>query len=252
MPACAHHATDPAASPRRRGGPAAARDPGRAAGDRGPGVKICGVGAAADIDAAAAGGARYVGFVFYPPSPRALAPPAAARLAARVPAGIRRVALFVDPEDSLLDAVLGQVPVDCIQLHGAESADRGRAIRRRTGLPVIRSVRLRDASDLPRLAEAEGWADQVLCDARPAGPAALPGGNGLPFDWQLIRHRAWKRPWLLAGGLSPANVGEAVRVTGARQVDVSSGIESAPGRKDPARILAFLHAAGAGTGEAAA
>ena len=205
-------------------------------------VKICGIGKTEDIRAAADSGAHYVGFVFYPPSPRSLGIDRAATLAAAVPEGVERVALFVDPEDELLDAVLTRVAVEHIQLHGSETPSRGIEIRRRTGKRVIKAVRFRNRDSLSAIGEAEEWADQVLCDALPASGEPLPGGNGIPFDWRLIQGREWTRPWLLAGGLTAENVDEAVRLTGARQVDVSSGVESLPGQKDPERIAAFLRA----------
>ena len=208
-------------------------------------VKICGVGSQTDIDAAAGAGARYVGFNFYPPSPRAIPVDKAARLAASVPQGIDRVALFVDPDNSTLDAVLARVAVEHVQLHGGESPARGLEIRERTGKAVIRAVRLREADDLAAIREAEGWADQILCDALPTASGMLPGGNGISFDWRLIQDREWSRPWILAGGLTPENVCTAMRLTGACQVDVSSGVEAGPGRKDPERIRAFLRKAGA-------
>ena len=250
MPACAARSADPASS----GPPAAVRESDRSRlaayspFDSGPvRVKICGIGSESDIGAAARSGARYVGFVFYPPSPRSLGIEHAARLSFAVPDGIERVALFVDPDNAALDAVLDRVPVDHVQLHGSELPARGAEIRRRTGKPVIKAVRFRDTEGLAAIREAEGWADQILCDALPlADEEALPGGNGIPFDWRLIQGRVWTRPWLLAGGLTPENVGAAIRLTGARQVDVSSGIEGSPGRKDPKRIEAFLREAGAG------
>ncbi len=203
-------------------------------------VKICGIGTEADLDAAAASGARYVGFVFYPPSPRSLGIDRAASLARSTPDGVERVALFVDADDEWIDAVLSRVSVEHVQLHGRETPDRGKAIRERAGKPVIRAVRIRDRDDLPAIREAEAWADQVLCDARPDAGDSLPGGTGVSFDWRLVRNRAWTRPWLLAGGLSAESVGEAIRMTGARQLDVSSGVEAAPGQKDPGLIAAFL------------
>ena len=206
-------------------------------------VKICGIGTEADLAAALESGASYVGFVFYPPSPRFLAVDKAARLAESAPDGLARVALFVDPEDELLDTVLARVPVDHVQLQGSESPARGAAIRERTGKPVIKAVRLRDRAGLDSIRVAENWADQVLCDAMPHTAGSLPGGTGHSFDWSLLRGRRWARPWLLAGGLTPANLGKAIRLTGARQVDVSSGVESRPGRKDPKRIRAFLQEA---------
>jgi phosphoribosylanthranilate isomerase len=204
-------------------------------------VKICGLTCPADVDACAAAGAAYIGFVFFPKSPRNLSIPAARDLAVLAPPGLAKVALLVDPDDASLDAVLDAVPLDMIQLHGCEKPERVRAVRTR-GLPVMKAVGLRDASDLDRLAAYEGVADQLLVDAKPPAGAALPGGNGVGFEHGLIAGRAWTGPWMLAGGLTPDTVAEAVRLTGARQVDVSSGVESAPGVKDPARIAAFCAA----------
>ena len=208
---------------------------------RGVRVKFCGVRSLADMEAAARMGAAYVGFVLYPPSPRALTIAAARDLALGGPPGPARVALLVDPDDALLDAVAG-LPIDFVQLHGAETPARLMDVRARTGLPVIRSVGLRDAGDLAALDAAEALADQVLVDAKPPRGAALPGGNGIGFDWSLIAGRSWRKPWLLAGGLMAGNVAEAARLTGAMQVDVSSGVESAPGVKDAVLMEAFAAA----------
>jgi len=203
-------------------------------------VKICGLRTPEAVEAAVAGGATYVGFVFFPRSPRHVAPDEAARLAIEVPPGVAKVALTVDADDAALDAILAEVPVDFLQLHGSESPDRVAAVRARYGLPVMKAVGLADEGDLVAIDEYMRVADQILVDARAPKGAALPGGNGIAFDWRLIAGRRWSRPWMLAGGLTPENVAEAVRLTGARQVDVSSGVESAPGVKDPARIAAFL------------
>ncbi|TFL18735.1 phosphoribosylanthranilate isomerase [Jannaschia formosa] len=206
-------------------------------------VKICGVRGAADVDAAAAAGAAYIGLVFFPKSPRHLGIAEARALALLAPPGLAKVALVVDPEDAALDAITVEVPLDMIQLHGAETPDRVRAVRARTGLPVMKAVGVRDAADLEAIARYEGVADQLLIDAKAPRGAALPGGNGIGFDHALIAGRTWRGPWMLAGGLTPGTVAEAMRLTGARQVDVSSGVEAAPGVKDPARIAAFCAAA---------
>ncbi len=207
-------------------------------------VKICGIRTPEVLDAATEGGARYVGFVFYPRSPRAVDPATAAELARRVPTGVRSVGLFVDPTDAALEAVLTRVPLDMIQLSGDEPPARVHAIRRRWGLPVMKAVPVGEAADLDR---ADGYAELVerlLFDARPPrDPAALPGGNGMPFDWRLMAGRAWPVPWMLAGGLRPDNLEAAVAATGALAVDVSSGVEERPGHKTPERVLAFLEAA---------
>ncbi len=210
-------------------------------------VKICGLTSAAEVEHAADAGAAYLGFAFYPPSPRALELDAARTLVEAAPAGVTRVALVVDADDAFLDKLLAGVPVDMLQLHGHESPERVTAIRARTGLPVMKAVGIRDAEDLPRIADYEAVADQLLIDAKPPreGVGILPGGNGLIFDWRLISGRRWARPWLLAGGLTAANVATAIRLTGAAQVDVSSGVESAPGAKDLDKISAFIRAASA-------
>lgn len=208
-------------------------------------VKICGLTRPADVAAAVAAGASYVGFVFFEKSPRHLALAAARALALEVPPGIVKVALTVDAEDAALDALLARVPIDMLQLHGRESPERVAALRARHGLPVMKAVGVAAARDLAALDDYAEVADQLLVDAKPPPGAPLPGGNGLAFDWRLLTGRRWTRPWMLAGGLTPENVAEAVRRTGARQVDVSSGVESAPGEKDPARIRAFIDAAAA-------
>jgi phosphoribosylanthranilate isomerase len=206
-------------------------------------VKICGLREAAHVEAAVRAGAAYVGFVFFPKSPRAVTLAEAARLAAIVPPGVAKVALTVDADDATLDALLAEVPVDMLQLHGHESPDRVAAVKARFGLPVMKAVGVAEEADLAALDDFGRVADQILVDAKPAPGADLPGGNGLAFDWRLIAGRRWPVPWMLAGGLTAENVGEAIRLTGARQVDVSSGVESAPGFKDPVKIEDFLEAA---------
>lgn len=208
-------------------------------------MKICGLREAAHVDAAVRGGAAYVGFVFFAKSPRHVALSDAARLAAAVAPGVAKVALTVDADDAALDALLAEVPVDMLQLHGHESPERVGEVRARYGLPVMKAVGVAGEEDLPALEAYGRVADQILVDAKPPKGADLPGGNGLAFDWRLIAGRRWPVPWMLAGGLTPDNVSEAIRLTGARQVDVSSGVESAPGVKDSVRIAAFLKAAGA-------
>lgn len=208
-------------------------------------VKICGLTKPADLDAVGHAGARYAGFVFFSHSPRCVTPDSAAALVAAAPAGVAKVGLFVDPDDAALDAVLARVPLDIIQLHGHETPARVAEVKARTGLPVMKAVGVAAATDLDALWDYGLVADMLLIDAKPAPGAALPGGNGLAFDWRLLTGRRFLTPWMLAGGLTPANVAEAVRLTGARAVDVSSGVESAPGVKDPARIAAFVAAANA-------
>ena len=208
-------------------------------------VKFCGLTRPADVEAAATAGAAYVGFVFFPKSPRHLTPEQARALALAVPPGIAKVALTVDMDDAGIDAILDSVPVDLLQLHGRETPERVAAVKARTGLPVMKAVGVAGPEDLATLDSFTRVADQILVDAKAPKDAALPGGNGIAFDWRLIAGRRWPLPWMLAGGLTPDNVAEAVRLTGARQVDVSSGVESAPGVKDPARMAAFAAALGA-------
>jgi len=208
-------------------------------------VKICGLTSAAAVAHAADAGAAYAGFNFYPPSPRALELDAARALAEGAPAGLIRVALVVDADDAFLDRLVATVPLDMLQLHGDESPQRVTAIRARTGLPVMKAIGIRDAGDVARIAEFEAVADQLLIDTKPPrrGAGILPGGNALSFDWGLIAGRRWARPWLLAGGLTAANVATAIRLTGAAQVDVSSGVEATRGIKDLGKISSFIRAA---------
>ncbi|MBB95922.1 MAG: phosphoribosylanthranilate isomerase [Rhodobacteraceae bacterium] len=206
-------------------------------------VKFCGLRTPADIAAAAGAGAAYVGFVFFPKSPRSVSLAEARALAGEVPEGICKVALTVDADDAMLDELLDQVPIDMLQLHGHETPERVAHVKARYGLPVMKAVGVAGAEDLPALDTYARVADQLLLDAKPPRDAVLPGGNGLAFDWRLIAGRRWPVPWVLAGGLTPDNVAEAVRLTGARQVDVSTGIEKARGEKDPALIARFGAAA---------
>ena len=197
----------------------------------------------ADVAAVAAAGAAYAGFNFFPRSPRYVTPEEARGLALAAPDGLCKVALVVDADDAALDAIVDAVPLDILQLHGHETPDRVAAVRARYGLPVMKAVGVADEGDLAAVFDYSLVADQILIDAKPPKGAALPGGNGLSFDWRLVAQRRWLRPWMLAGGLTPDNVAEAIRLTNARQVDVSSGVESAPGVKDAARIAAFVAAA---------
>ncbi|MFP5479668.1 MAG: phosphoribosylanthranilate isomerase [Alphaproteobacteria bacterium] len=206
-------------------------------------VKICGLRTAADVAAVAAAGAAYAGFVFFPKSPRHLTLETARDLALGAPEGLCKVALTVDADDAALDAIVEAVPLDMLQLHGRESPERVAEVKARYGLPVMKAMGVADEGDLAGLMEMSLAADQLLIDAKPPKGADLPGGNGLAFDWRLLVGRKWLKPWMLAGGLTPENVAQAVRLTGARQVDVSSGVESAPGVKDPAKIAAFVQAA---------
>lgn len=206
-------------------------------------VKICGLSDPHMVAAAANAGARYVGFVFFDKSPRHLEIAKAASLAADVPFGVAKVALVVNADNAALDAICDAVPLDMLQLHGSESPARVGEIKARYGLPVMKAVGVAGESDLPALDTYAHVADQLLVDAKPQAGADLPGGNGLAFDWRLIAGRRWSCPWMLAGGLTPQNVAEAIARTGARQVDVSSGVESAPGVKDAALIASLVAAA---------
>ncbi|QBF30746.1 phosphoribosylanthranilate isomerase [Thalassococcus sp. S3] len=205
-------------------------------------VKICGLSEPTHVAAAVEAGARYVGFVFFPKSPRNIGVDQAARLAQSVPDGVCKVALVVNADDATLDRLIEAVPIDMLQLHGDETPDRVAEVKDRYHLPVMKAVGVADETDLPGLQDHMRAADQVLVDAKPPKGAALPGGNGLAFDWKLIAGRRWPVPWMLAGGLTPENVADAVAMTGAKQVDVSSGVEQAPGIKDPERIRNFLKA----------
>ena len=206
-------------------------------------VKICGLREEAHVAAAVDAGARYVGFVFFAKSPRNVTVEVAARLAATVPPGVAKVALVVDATDTALDSICAAVPLDMLQLHGQESPERVAGIRARYGLPLMKAVGIAGPEDVEKIALYGKVADQILVDAKAPNGAAVPGGNGLAFDWALIARKYWPCPWMLAGGLTPKNVAEAIRLTGAQQVDVSSGVEIAPGVKDAALIRAFVAAA---------
>jgi phosphoribosylanthranilate isomerase len=207
-------------------------------------VKICGLKTAAALEAAIAAGADYIGLVFYPPSPRSVSVDAAAGLARLARGRAKVVVLLVDPDEALLDEVVAAVDPDLIQLHGRETPERLRAIRARWGRPVMKAVSVRSGEDVLRAFEFEGAADLILFDAKaPEGMAgALPGGNGIPFDWGLLSGVKNRLAYMLSGGLSPDNVAEAIRMTGAPVVDVSSGVERSPGEKDPALIRRFVAA----------
>ena len=196
-------------------------------------VKICGINDAAGFDTVIEAGADWVGFVFFPPSPRSITPEAAAALSARAPGGPPRVGLFVNPTADQIAATLDVIRLDVLQLYGADTG----AMRARFGLPIWRAVGVDTVSDLP--SDSLG-ADRLLIEAKPPPDATRPGGNAVSFDWTLLR--GWKAPvpWVLAGGLTPANVAAAIRETGARAVDVSSGVEKSKGVKDPALIRAFI------------
>jgi phosphoribosylanthranilate isomerase len=205
-------------------------------------AKICGLKTAAAVDAAIAGGAAYVGLMFYAPSPRYAEPGAAGALAERIPASITKVGVFVDPGDDYLAATLAACPLDMLQLHGKETPERVLAVKERFSLPVMKAVQVAEAADLDRARAYEQAADRLLFDAKPPKTMAdaLPGGNALAFDWQLLAGVSWSLPWMLSGGLDAANVAQAVAISKAYEVDVSSGVETAPGEKDSGKIAAFL------------
>jgi phosphoribosylanthranilate isomerase len=201
-------------------------------------AKICGLSTPETLDAAVRFGARFVGFVTYPKSPRHIATETMRSLGQRVPKAVTRVGLFVDPDDALLDEKIATGALDLLQLHGGETPDRVAAIRRRTGLPVMKVIKVAGADDVARgVAAYTSVADRLMFEG---AEGILPGGNARTFDWTFLAGRSVSLPWMLAGGLTPANVAEAVRVTGARTVDVSSGVESSRGVKSVDLIRAFL------------
>jgi len=201
-------------------------------------AKICGLSTPETVDAAVAGGARWVGFVTYPRSPRHVDVETLRALGARVPKSVGRVGLFVDADDALLDARLATGALDMLQLHGNESPERVAAIRQRTGRPVMKAIKVATRMDAERgIAAFAAVADRLMFDA---AEGTLPGGNALAFDWTVLSGVVVPMPWMLAGGLTPGNVAEAVRVTGAPGVDVSSGVEASRGVKSIALIEEFL------------
>lgn len=204
-------------------------------------AKICGLSTPDALDAAIAGGASHVGLVFFPTSPRNLAPEQAAALAARTPPRVGRIGVFVDPDDMLLDSAIAAGRLDALQLHKTDPR-RAAAIRSRTGAPIWAAVPVKTRADLDAAQAFRGIAERIVYDAKTPDSAALPGGMGLRFDWKLLDGFDHPLPWALSGGLDAENVAEAAGVTGARLVDVSSGVESAPGRKDVDKIAAFLQA----------
>jgi phosphoribosylanthranilate isomerase len=206
-------------------------------------VKICGLRSLSDVAAVVSSRATYAGFVFFAKSPRNLTIEQARKLAFASPPGLAKVALTVDAGDAMLDDLVDQIPLDMLQLHGHETPERVAEVKARYGLPVMKAIGVAEEADLSGLMEYALVADQLLIDAKPPKDATVPGGNGLSFDWRLLVGRKWLKPWMLAGGLTPENVAEAVRLTGARQVDVSSGVEASTGVKDPLRIAAFVKAA---------
>ncbi|ALL11976.1 phosphoribosylanthranilate isomerase [Caulobacter henricii] len=206
-------------------------------------AKICGLSTPEAVSAAVEGGAAYLGFVFFAKSPRNLTPEAAGRLVEPIRGqGVRTVAVTVDPDDVLIDRLMATMKPDLIQVHGKETPARVRQIAERSGAGVIKAFSVSSASDVDQARAFEPVTEQFLFDARPVEGSALPGGTGARFDWTLLDGRRFSRPHFLAGGLDPWNVADAIRVSGAPLVDVSSGVERGPGLKDPALITAFLDA----------
>jgi phosphoribosylanthranilate isomerase len=208
-------------------------------------VKICGLTDAAAVKAAVEGGAAMCGFVFFPASPRNLTPKEAAELTKGVPEGVIRVGLTVDADDALLADIALVAKVDMVQLHGAETLARTNEVRERFGLPVIKVLAVQGPDDLAAAKAYQGVADRLMFDAKPPEDASRPGGNARAFDWRVLKNQTFALPWLLAGGLTAENLAEAVKTSGAVAVDVSSGVEDAPGVKNVDKIRAFLAAAAA-------
>ncbi len=205
-------------------------------------VKICGLGDEESLIAAVKGGARYVGFVFYPPSPRFVQGEWVSLLLSSLPEHVVSVGLFVDPSDDDIETILNVAPLKMIQLHGAEAPRRVHEIKQKTSLPLIKAVGLETPRDVERARVYEETADMLLLDAKPRA-GGLPGGNAESFDWSLIRNLSLKKPWMLAGGLSVDNIAAAVSMTRAKILDVSSGVEDNPGVKNTVKIKAFLEKA---------
>ncbi|MBA4097360.1 MAG: phosphoribosylanthranilate isomerase [Rhodospirillum sp.] len=207
-------------------------------------AKICGLKTPETLAAAVAGGASLVGFNFYGRSPRCVDPATVKQLEASVPSVVRKVGLLVDDSDARIAEILSNCDLDLLQLHGHETPERVTEIRARFGKPVIKVIAVSDAADLDRATAYESLVDYLMFDAKPpkAMTNALPGGNALSFDWTLLSGRRFQRPWLLAGGLTADNLIEAVRISGAPMIDVSSGVEDRPGEKNVSKIKAFLDA----------
>lgn len=206
-------------------------------------AKICGLSTPETVSAALVGGASHVGFNFFAKSPRYIDPNVAARLTDPIRAKrVKICAVTVDPDDALLDRLTAILKPDLIQLHGAETPARALQIAERTGAGIIKVISVSESSDILAASAYESVVDSLMFDTKPPKDAPLPGGNGLRFDWTMLEGRRFERPWFLAGGLDPWNVAEAVRLSSAPLVDVSSGVERGPGLKDPALIAAFLDA----------
>ena len=206
-------------------------------------AKICGLSTPETVRAAAEGGASHIGFNFFPKSPRYVELEAAVVLAQPARArGVTIVAVTVDPDDAMLDRLMASLKPDLVQLHGKETPARARQVAERTGVGVVKALSVSDASDVAAAGDFEPVVEHLMFDAKPPKGSELPGGTGARFDWTIMAGRRFQRPWLLAGGLDPWNVTEAIKLSGAPLVDVSSGVERGPGLKDPALISAFLDA----------
>jgi phosphoribosylanthranilate isomerase len=205
-------------------------------------AKICGLKTPETVKAAVDNGAAFVGFNFFRKTPRYVEPEIAGAIGRAMPAGILKTGLFVDDDDARIAAVLAAVPLDLLQLHGSETPERVAAIKARFGVPIMKVIKVRDAADIVRARDYERVADRLLFDAQPPATMknAMPGGNAVSFDWTLLQGFRSPLPWMLSGGLTAANLVEAVRESGAPAVDVSSGVEDRPGEKNPSKIKAFL------------
>ena len=206
-------------------------------------AKICGLNTPESIDAAVSGGADFIGIVFYPPSPRYVRPEQAANLIRSLPSSVTSVGLFVDASDDVISECLESVQLDMLQLHGSESPDRVRELREMFGRQTMKAIKVETAADVEAAGAYDDSADWLLFDAKPPKDmtGALPGGNAVAFDWHLLEDRSWKKPWMLSGGLNAENVVEAISISGATAVDVSSGVEDRPGFKNPETIANFLN-----------
>jgi phosphoribosylanthranilate isomerase len=206
------------------------------------GIKICGLKTVEALSAALAGGASHVGFIFFPKSPRNIEPDEAGRLRETIGGAAKAVAVMVDADDPLLDRIVSAMKPDMLQLHGTETPQRAAAVKARHGLPVMKALSVSEAADLDRIIPYLGVADSFLFDAKPPQGSELPGGNGVSFDWRLLRLVDPQLDYLLSGGLNARNVGEALRLADPPGIDISSGVESAPGVKDSGLIGEFFRA----------
>lgn len=206
-------------------------------------VKICGLTDEDAVEAAVNAGADFLGVVFFPDSPRAVSIERAQQILEFVPEGVHRVGLFVDADNAFLDRVMNHLRLDLFQFHGKETPERIESVRQEYGMPVMKALGIQSAADIDAASEFAKVADWLLLDAKAPADALRPGGNAAPFDWSLLAGRHLQVPWMLAGGLTADNVADAIRVSEARAVDVSSGVETSPGCKDAAKIAAFIRAA---------